>query len=614
MRYHSVVLAFMHGIPTVGLAYDRKVEAIYRESGHDALLLHKYQWTADEIFACLQEAGNSKFRSSIGGFVNSKQNLPLLEIQHIIKKLESREDHRYSNSEVVDLVLDNLSASTRLREEIGILSEQAKVLDEKLGNAEAEAARHQQEVKEIKRANDYRESQVRDLSSQNYRLENELSAIRGTRGFKHLAAYWSFVNRIFPVGSHRRNYILRFLRFLRDTFRKVRRSSSKIDLDSLREIDRAFDAWNEAVRDCSTNRTILMFSTTAWDRTSGQRSQNLASEYAKRGVPIIYCYWRWDRNLWRFQRSQERGVIRVPIDLFLEKYDRFLEAHDDIERIILFEFPYPDFFNVLADADSHGWLTIYDVVDDWSDFNRVGQAPWFKKEFEEYLTQNVDVLTVVSEKLNQTARSSLGRSGRLVANGFRDGIGQIRSSIQLEKGEITLGYFGSLTQSWFDWDLVINVAQSKPSWKIYLIGILDHGHKPSIPENVTLLGVQDQEKLAAFTQNWDVGIIPFKQIPLAEASDPIKTYEYLAMGLPVVMSGAKSHPGLRTCTREVDGLEEFLSAVEELKSTNDCLGDEAFEILAEHTWAARVDTLENLIHESIPQIRWKTGLDIEPES
>lgn len=48
------------------------------------------------------------------------------------------------------------------------------------------------------------------------------------------------------------------------------------------------------------------------------------------------------------------------------------------------------------------------------------------------------------------------------------------------------------------------------------------------------LGTLDQESLAAVTQHADVGLVPHVRTPLTEAMSPLKMYEYLAAGLPVV--------------------------------------------------------------------------------
>ena len=57
-------------------------------------------------------------------------------------------------------------------------------------------------------------------------------------------------------------------------------------------------------------------------------------------------------------------------------------------------------------------------------------------------------------------------------------------------------------------------------------------------------------------------MIPFKPDRLAAGADPIKTYEYLAMGLPVVVTGVPSPAGAEHLVERAEGVEDFLQAIE----------------------------------------------------
>ena len=51
---------------------------------------------------------------------------------------------------------------------------------------------------------------------------------------------------------------------------------------------------------------------------------------------------------------------------------------------------------------------------------------------------------------------------------------------------------------------------------------------------IRLLGERPYGELPRLIGDWDVFIIPFKRIPLTEATNPVKVYEMLATGKPVV--------------------------------------------------------------------------------
>jgi glycosyltransferase involved in cell wall biosynthesis len=52
--------------------------------------------------------------------------------------------------------------------------------------------------------------------------------------------------------------------------------------------------------------------------------------------------------------------------------------------------------------------------------------------------------------------------------------------------------------------------------------------------NVRLLGPRPYEQIPTYMRHADVGIIPFKPGLLVHAVNPLKLYEYMAAGLPVV--------------------------------------------------------------------------------
>ena len=52
--------------------------------------------------------------------------------------------------------------------------------------------------------------------------------------------------------------------------------------------------------------------------------------------------------------------------------------------------------------------------------------------------------------------------------------------------------------------------------------------------NICLVGEQPYSSLPEWLAQWDVCVIPFKITPLTAATDPVKVYEMLAAGRPIV--------------------------------------------------------------------------------
>src|SRR5262249_55743245 len=105
-----------------------------------------------------------------------------------------------------------------------------------------------------------------------------------------------------------------------------------------------------------------------------------------------------------------------------------------------------------------------------------------------------------------------------------------------------LGFVGGLSE-WVDLGLVAHLARARPDWSLILVGPVGIDAAPvrNLP-NVRLLGPRPYAALPAYLVAMDEGLIPFEQSPVTYHADPIKAYEYLAAGLPVV---ATDLPALR---------------------------------------------------------------------
>ena len=98
-----------------------------------------------------------------------------------------------------------------------------------------------------------------------------------------------------------------------------------------------------------------------------------------------------------------------------------------------------------------------------------------------------------------------------------------------------IGYFGAIAD-WIDLDLVSAVAALRPHYSFVLIGQVfgrDMSDLESLP-NVYLLGNQRYELIPSFLADFDACTIPFLLNQVTRATDPVKVYEYLSQGKPVI--------------------------------------------------------------------------------
>lgn len=108
------------------------------------------------------------------------------------------------------------------------------------------------------------------------------------------------------------------------------------------------------------------------------------------------------------------------------------------------------------------------------------------------------------------------------------------SRVLLAHEKTTIGYYGAIA-NWFDVNLVKKAALALPELDFVLIGeVTTELNGLNRLDNVTLVGEVPYSDLTAYLNSVDVCLIPFKIIELTLCTNPVKVYEYLAAGKPVV--------------------------------------------------------------------------------
>ena len=95
-----------------------------------------------------------------------------------------------------------------------------------------------------------------------------------------------------------------------------------------------------------------------------------------------------------------------------------------------------------------------------------------------------------------------------------------------------IGYVGSIAD-WFDWPLVVEMARALPDVPIRLIGPEFVARPADLPRNIEVRPECPREAVVEEVRRFSVGLIPFRRNRLTASVDPIKYYEYAALGVPV---------------------------------------------------------------------------------
>lgn len=170
--------------------------------------------------------------------------------------------------------------------------------------------------------------------------------------------------------------------------------------------------------------------------------------------------------------------------------------------------------------------------------------------------------------------------------------------------EPRLGYHGVLSDFKLDFQLLLDVACLNPQWSFVFIGEEREGQKsPLLQElsrlpNVYFLGYRAYEVLPEYLRGIQVGLLPSLINEYTRGMFPMKYYEYLAAGVPVVstpLSFANSVlAGLLTGATAT----AFSKAVEDQLNRGRFDRIKAIELVAENTWENRLSKMLNLLSKN----------------
>ena len=164
-----------------------------------------------------------------------------------------------------------------------------------------------------------------------------------------------------------------------------------------------------------------------------------------------------------------------------------------------------------------------------------------------------------------------------------------------------VGYHGAIAP-WFDFDLMMVVAESRPSLEFVIVGPVDPRAENQAARllalpNVTYYPEQTVTRIVEFVRGFSVGLVPFVVDDITRGVTPLKMYEYMACGVPVVATPLPScveHPAVEAASDPrsfADGIDRALEVSE----------NQRMELVAHAeaaAWSGRVAPLLHRLEEA----------------
>ena len=367
---------------------------------------------------------------------------------------------------------------------------------------------------------------------------------------------------------------------------------------------------------------VVCFSPQDWDTPLRTNRQRIMIEAAARGHEVVYvetgdwlpgAFLAHRRGMtWRAREVQPGLRVRrspsvtpyswrfagsLAVNVALERGVLRAERPGRRPRVAwLYDPRYID-----AAFSGHFDLIVYDCVDDYAQQVRPS-ARSLMTRMDARATRLADVVYVTSPGLLDGHIRNNART-RLVPNvadydHFAAGrFLPMPKSLQGLPRPI-IGFAGSIVANKVDLAGLARLIESRPEWSWVLIGPVERRLRADLAAlarnpQVHYLGLVDYESLPAYVARFDVGLIPYSANPYTASVWPLKYYEYLAAGIPVVASGLSGLPDSR---RDIQTLVHLGpdSAAAILQALGASSPDDVARrqsLASTHTWAHRADVV-----------------------
>lgn len=245
---------------------------------------------------------------------------------------------------------------------------------------------------------------------------------------------------------------------------------------------------------------------------------------------------------------------------------------------------------------------IYDCIDDCRVYSRNERALKIMEESELELAREADTVLATALSLYEKLKP-VNDSIHLLSNGV-DTSRFIRQEYSVPdelKSFKTplLGFVGALFH-WIDFDAFARIASAFRNVSIILVGPTNSNEVENLTKkfsNIHYLGPKPYSRVPEFINAFDVCLNPFKVDEIGENVNPLKLYEYLCLGKPVISSSTREMRNFAEYVYLYRDHDELVQAAG--KAINESIDDpergKRIRFAIGNSWSAKVDKIEQLI-------------------
>lgn len=341
-----------------------------------------------------------------------------------------------------------------------------------------------------------------------------------------------------------------------------------------------------------------------WNIPLFQRPQHIALNLAQKGYLYFYCVTNEYDDVHGFEQPMES----IPNLFITDQYELLMGRIDNKIVHIYAQDPNIDSTKIQCFIKS-GCTILYEYIDELTEELCVSKKQVLGRH--EMVLRNENCMVIATaDKLINEVKNYRNSNYALVSNGVeyehfnkknRNIIPNDIKHILVERKPI-IGYFGAFAK-WFDYELIKELAYKRPNYQILLLGwdfdgSLKNSNIRCIP-NVIILGPIKYKELPNYSQYFDVSIIPFIINDITESTSPVKLFEYMAIGQPIVTTDMPECRKFKSVL-VADTHSDFLNKIDYALTL--ATNDEYLNILKneaiENTWESKSEIIKRVLEKS----------------
>ncbi len=269
------------------------------------------------------------------------------------------------------------------------------------------------------------------------------------------------------------------------------------------------------------------------------------------------------------------------------------------------------FYKFLEPILSPNQILIYDCMDDDLEFPHIkfnSDLSAYYKEIEANLLKRANIILFsaqyLSNKVYQRSRydreksiiinnaielPNINHSNQLIPKGVQDKLRDI------EENHPNILYIGTISE-WFDFDLIKKASKQYPDIKWILFG----PNEVEIPndKNIIHMGTLQRQYIFDAMERADALVMPFKMTELIKSVNPVKLYEYIYSGKPVIAPLYGESMQFEPYVYLYKSEQDFINLCEKVNAYALCRKapfKKCVEFVQLNTWDERMDYIKSIL-------------------